>query len=103
MSNPRSESRQDKLRRSPDGFLHAFCTLLPRFSRKGNGLVVCPLQLHEGIHLCFHCVELAGSGWAGASSDTHVWAGMATETVASEPSLWAKFSSHSLDWGLYLP
>lgn len=62
VSNPRSESRQDELKKRPFGFLHAFCTLLLRLSRKGNGLVLCPLQLREGIHSRFYCVSLAGLG-----------------------------------------
>lgn len=74
----------------------AFCVLLPRFSRKGNGLEY-PLQLHEGIW--------AGRGW-GPPAPMPGWTGIAVETVGSNDKLkmppWAKSASSRLDRGLGL-
>lgn len=72
----------------------SFCMLLLRFSRKGNGLVLCPLQLHEGIHcasIVYSWQARAGLGASGTGAQTEI----ASKTVESklEISLWATFSS----------
>lgn len=105
VSNPRSESRT-----SSEEALTALCMLSVAFSRgfPEKGMAWC--CVHYSFTKAFACSSLRMAeglrlGWA--CSGTRAWAGVAAEAGAShekpEPSLWARFSLHSLDGGLCLP
>lgn len=105
VSNTRSESRA-----SLAAALMALCMLSAPFSRgfPEKGMACC--GVHYSCAKAFMCAPQRPVGrlWPGwACSGTRAWTGMAAETfhrmVELEPSLWGKFSPHSLDRGLCLP